>query len=307
MFSVKRVSEIETKIQEFILSGFMPFPKNTVGLISSKGGLGKTNLSLKLTSEFINSHTGNVALWLTEDEEGNIKYRFDSLLKAGIIEPFNEERALLFQQDPIHFAKLINREFITDNESLNNLKLFCIENDIKLFIIDPLLAFYGGNENDNSQARVFMQPFINWCKEIDINIIFIHHGSKGDNSTTRGAGAFIDAVRCAYSLSVPLTMDKKHLVVDELKVAQGYRVIECIKDNRGAIAKIHKLHGGNPFETKVIPKLDDDSLKRIETKMYGEGKQIAENILSNAGLKKEPESVEFSDISMPSIFGDDND
>lgn len=290
MFSVKKLTTIEVKTQEFILSNFMPFPKNTIGLVSSKGGLGKTNLSLKLASEFINNHTGNVGLWLTEDEAGNIKYRFDSLLRSGIVEPFNENRALLFEQDPIHFGKVQNREFVIDNEAINNLKMFCIEQDIRFLVIDPLLAFYGGQENDNSQARMFMQPFINWCKEIDINITFIHHASKGENSTTRGAGAFMDAVRCAYNLSVPLTKVKNHLVVDEFKTAQGYRVIECVKDNRGAIAKIHKLHGSNPFEIKIIPKLDEESLKRIEEKQYGVGKEIATNILKSS---KEPETIDF--------------
>lgn len=290
MFSIKKISETKSLIQEFILSDFLPIPKNTTCIISSRGGLGKTNLCLKIASNFINSHTGNVGLWLTEDEGGNIKYRVDTLINDSIIEPFNENRALLFENEPIHLSKIINKEFVVDLESFNNLKLFCIENDIRLLVLDPLLAFYGGNENDNSQARTFMQPFIQWCKETDITIILVHHASKGDGSSTRGASAFIDAVRCVYHLSVPLLETKKnHYEVDELKFSQGIRMIECVKDNRGAISKIYKAHGSNPFEIKIIPKI---------TLSIQDAKESMKNILAN---KNQPEIIEMPDLFM----GDD--
>ena len=134
----------ETK-QEFILNKTLPFPKNTLGMISAKGGCGKTSLSLILSSEYVNNHIGNVALWLTEDDNGNVKHRINLLLENKVIKDFNQNRVKLIDSPPVHFSKNKDREFINDEESFNSLRLFCLENDIRLLIIDPLLAFFGLN------------------------------------------------------------------------------------------------------------------------------------------------------------------
>ena len=255
IFESKKLSKTVETVQKFILDDCFPIPINTTCMISAKGGVGKTNLSLFIASKYINRHDGNVALWLTEDEEGNIRHRVNKLLEHNIIDEFNEHRTELIINNPLHLVKTINKEFVADEDVFNSLKLFCIEKDIRLLVIDPLLAFYGGNENDNSQARVFMQPFINWCKELDITIILIHHSSKGENNT-RGAGAFIDAVRSAYTISMPLCEEGKMIVEDKEKIAQGFRVITCTKDNRGVIPLIYKHYNNNPFEMRLIPPID---------------------------------------------------
>lgn len=253
----KTVNNMVRVIQEFILQDFMPFPKNTVGMISAKGGVGKTNLSLILAGEYVKSEVGNVALWLTEDEEGNIKHRINTLIDAKIMDNFNELRVHYILNEPVHFSKIKGKEFEQDSDSLNSLKTFCLVNDIRFLIIDPLLAFFGGSENDNGQARIFMQPFIEWCKYSDINIIFIHHSSKGEVANTRGAGAFQDATRCAYTMSIPLLKDEKnHIVEDFVKSNQGLRTIHCMKDNRGAIIDILKIYGENPFNIQITPPIN---------------------------------------------------
>jgi len=255
IFNSKKLSQTIETIQEFILEDSFPIPINTTCMISAKGGVGKTNLSLFIASRYVNSHDGNVGLWLTEDEEGNIRHRVNKLLEHDIIDEFNENRTELIINNPLHLVKSIKKEFVANEEVFDSLKLFCIEKDIRLLVIDPLLAFFGGNENDNSQARVFMQPFINWCKEIDITIILIHHSAKGENNT-RGAGAFSDAARSAYTISMPLCEDGKIIVEDKEKMAQGIRVITCTKDNRGAIPLIYKHYNSNPFEMRLIPPID---------------------------------------------------
>ena len=253
---------IEVK-QSFILSHFMPFPQNTLCMISAKGGIGKTNLSIKLASEYTNYHVGNVAMWLTEDEVGNVKNRSETLKTFGIINEYDEKRVLLITDDPIHFAHSKGHDFDFDNDKLNDLKEFCCMYDVRLLIIDPLLAFFSGNENDNSQARVFMQPFINWCKEVDITIIIIHHASKTDGNT-RGAGAFVDAVRCCYNISIPLqeTKSEKGIKIeeDEFKKSQGIRLVTCTKDNRGVTPILYKLYNNDAFETTIIPKITIDKI-----------------------------------------------
>ena len=245
--------------QKFILDHFMPFPENTLCMVSAKGGMGKTNLSIKLSAEYVEYHQGNVAMWLTEDDVGNVKNRSETLKSFNIIKPYNEDRVLLITTDPIHFAKSNQGDFYFDDNKLFELQEWCCYNDIRLLIIDPLLAFFAGNENDNSQARIFMQPFINWCKEVDITIIIIHHASKTDGNT-RGAGAFVDAVRCCYNISIPLkeTKSEKGIRIedDEDKKKMGIRLVTCTKDNRGATPYLYDIYGSDCFETTIIPKIN---------------------------------------------------
>jgi len=263
MISFQTMHESVEVKQTFILAHFMPFPQNTLCMVSAKGGIGKTNLSIKLAAEYCNTHAGNVAMWLTEDEVGNVKNRSETLKIFGITNEYDEKRVLLITSDPIHFAHSKGHDFDFDNDKLNQLKEFCCMYDVRLLIIDPLLAFFSGNENDNSQARVFMQPFINWCKEVDITIIIIHHASKSDGNT-RGAGAFVDAVRCCYNISIPFkeTKGEKGLRIeeDEDKKQQGIRLITCTKDNRGVTPILYKLYNSDCFETTNIPRITIDKI-----------------------------------------------
>lgn len=286
-FESKKLSQAVETIQEFILTSSFPMPKNTVCMISAKGGVGKTNLSLMITSQYINNHDGKVCLWLTEDEEGNVKYRINTLLTHKIIDDFNQDRVELITEDATHFTKIKDKEFISDKDKFNDLKEFCILNDIRLLILDPLLAFFSGNENDNGHARTFMQPFINWCKECDITIVLIHHSSKGEGTNTRGAGAFSDAVRCAYTVSMPLTTNEKnHIVEDKYKSARGIRSVLCSKDNRGVIGHIYEVHNSNPFDIKLVPSLEDKFLSLID------GVNIS-GIMNSSKIKCE--TIEYKD------------
>lgn len=287
----KKLSQAVEVIQEFILEDFFPIPKNTTCMISSRGGVGKTNLALYLTSKYITNHSGNVGLWLTEDEEGNIRHRVNKLLEHNIFEEFNEDRVNLILNSPIHFSKIDNRSLVIDEASILQLKLYCIEKDIRLLILDPLLAFFGAEENNNSHARAFMQQFINWCKEIDITIVLIHHSAKGDVSSTRGAGAFIDAVRSAYVLSMPLREEGKNIVEDKEKIAKGIRVVTCTKDNRGVIPYIFKTYNNNPFELKLSHEVDT---------IYVSNNNIDYDMIIKNAKKKAMEQVEEI------VFNEDN-
>jgi len=104
-------------------------------------------------------------------------------------------------------------------------------------IIDPLIAFFSGNENDNAQAKQFMSILTSIATQNDQAILVLHHQTKQDqegNSTTRGASAFVDAVRILYSLKY----DKD----------KGKHIIKLEKDNLNA-----KKFLGVEFEIKAIP------------------------------------------------------
>jgi RecA-family ATPase len=128
-----------------------------------------------------------------------------------------------------------------------------LENYIQQFdflVLDPLLSFFGSNENDNSSARLFLNALSRLVRGTKKSILLIHHTgkSKADNeddpykilevlkNQIRGASAFVDGVRTALYL-------KKNR--DNEKV----RELIVVKSNIGKIGEKQTIQ--MPFENKV--------------------------------------------------------
>lgn len=254
-----KMSKVEKMKQEFILESLIPFPKHTLGMISSEGGMGKSFISLQMACLHIETTGENVGCWFTEDEAPFVKDRYEQLKEYRMINTVNENKLHLITNEPPQLARIEKGVFTANYEALAEIRCWCVEYDIKLLILDPLIAFYGGNENDNSQSRVFMQPFIETCKQDGITIILIHHASKGNDanpSKTRGASAFKDAVRCCYELQYPTKKNGSKEISDGDKIEMGLRVIRNVKDNRG-VRRLLKKNGWNNFQTemKILPSM----------------------------------------------------
>lgn len=250
------LNNIARKQIEFYLKDTLPIPKHTVGIISSRGGMGKTFLSLRLASEFVRE-TGKRALcWFSEDEPEIIGFRFDALVREFSISAGTQNKIDYITTSPKQFAIKDKGIFKANNEAIAELRKDCITNNVGLVIIDPLLAFYGGDENDNSQARVFMQVFLDWAKTDGINILFVHHAQKGDGSA-RGASAFIDACRFAYELHYPRNAKDE---IDFDKKDAGIREVRLTKDNHNAYYHFSKLFNGDSIgEMKILPHVQKTS------------------------------------------------
>jgi replicative DNA helicase len=124
--------------------------------------------------------------------------------------------------------------------------------DYDLVVLDPLLAFYGGDENDNSQARVFMQPFMNWARDTNKSIVFLHHSAKStgasSNNKSRGAGAFVDASRVCYEMNKIYKKDNQTIESSKSHL----RDIRLSKDNYGAIKHLksfNNVRAITPYES----------------------------------------------------------
>jgi replicative DNA helicase len=244
------IGKIKRKPINFYLKDFLPMPENTVGMIASRGGMGKTFLSLRVAAEFVQETGKNVLAWFSEDVQEIIAYRFDTLVKSFGINTDTQNKIHYITTDPLQFALKQNGTFKANYEAIAGIRKDCIVNDIGLVIIDPLLAFYGGDENDNSQARVFMQVFLQWAKQDHINILFIHHGKKEDGGV-RGASAFVDATRFVYELHYPMQGNE----IDFDKKDLGIRRVRLTKDNHNVFYHFSKLFNGDgEGEIGIMPK-----------------------------------------------------
>jgi replicative DNA helicase len=249
--NLKQLNEVSSSEASFVLKNFMPIPKNAVTLLSATGGTGKTRLSLVMADRFVRDTGKKVALWLTEDYPGQVRHTFDEMVKAGITH--NESMAFikLILNEPPQLAKRENGIFKANYEEIQKIGEGLIAHEIEFAVFDPLLAFYGGNENDNSEARVFIQAFAEWAKRAKVTTLIIHHANK--DGASRGATAFHDGVRARYELSYPQNNDK----TDEALVKKGIRTVTIKKDNWGVRKYLWTLtNGSDVLNIKVMPELD---------------------------------------------------
>jgi len=247
----KSMAYAEEKEPEFLCKTWLPFPKATTSMVVAPGGTGKSWLSLQLSIRIVREDPSKrVFLWMSEDPEGIVKSRFNAIVKDILIGKEGTEAAQIdiCTEDPVLLLETHGRT-ATLSSQFYTMKRELREYDV--IIIDPLLAFYGGDENDNSQARVFMQPFLNWARSENKVIIFLHHSKKGEAGTmskARGAGAIIDAVRCVYDM-------------DKIYIKQGgdskidphsahMRSFTLTKDNYGAVRHLD----GFKVEREIVPK-----------------------------------------------------
>lgn len=210
MLDNKRAANaIESKETEYYLKDFLPIPKNVVTILTSAGGVGKTMLAIQLAIRLVaEAKNRKVLLWLTEDGIGQTKKRIDEIL-AKILTTVDVK--VLENIDVIGAeggSKLVTEE---DKDDLQEAFI-----GYDLVVIDPLIAFYGyESENNNKEARQFMQMFNQIAIENNQSILFLHHNNKGENATARGASDFINACRLLYKIEYIENSNKRKITVEK--------------------------------------------------------------------------------------------
>ena len=247
-FKLKKFSIVENKDIEFILKDFLPIPKKAVTLLSAKGGAGKSWLVLQLALKYINQTGKKVFAWLSEDPDFATKKRAEKILNEILINhndtryfdinhPIYDNFSYLGSETrPFHLI-----EYDYKNKKINPLfyKLKHTLRDFEFIILDPLIAFYGGDENNNSQAREFMNLLTEWADKEDKAILVVHHNNKSTTGGIRGASAFVDAVRLQYQLFHPQELEKEGELLPD-----NYRIIKIMKDNWGVERILNKKEIG---------------------------------------------------------------
>ena len=289
--STYSMGKAKNKKIEFILKDFLPIPKRAITLLSAKGGSGKSWLVIQLALRYVNENPNSkVFAWLAEDSEPTIIKRMEKILNKILINDKKIKFYNINHQAYDNFGYLENEtkpfkfiEYNHKNKTINPL-FYKLKHDLKDFdfiILDPLIAFFDGDENNNSQAREFMDLLAEWASKENKAILVVHHNNKSIVGGIRGASAFVDAARLHYEL---LTKDNE----DELPA--GYRKIKIQKDNwfaQGFLEKkeievqvfseelFNEDNKKNEVQTSNKPKSKDNEKK---TNSYNE-------VLSKNGIK----------------------
>ncbi len=197
VLNIANFTSVQEASPKFYLENILPLQENEVNIISAAGGSGKSYMALYIALEFISKYANKKCfLWLSEDEVGVSKKRASSLCRIYSNLVISNRISVVGKENQVfHFLDKnlnINKKFIQMKQQLEH---------YDLIVLDPLIAFYGADENSNSDARYFMSLLNKWCTDENKTLILIHHHSKqlaNNKGTARGASAFIDACRMHY-------------------------------------------------------------------------------------------------------------
>lgn len=262
------ISNMNTLFQEephFICKDWIPIPKKTITIFSAGGGTGKTYAALQLAIRYIreNNFHKKVFLWLSEDPGGISKKRAQDICNSVLHEPSEKYLPLVDISDSPTFPVIT---FKSSGEGVVKTEFYQMKHKLKdyeLIIIDPLIGFFAGDENNNAHARQFMQLFTQWAAQEEKTIIFIHHSSKGNRvggeSKSRGASAFVDAVRAVYEFEKIKANDfQTHAISNDC-----LRRVLLTKDNYGAYR-----YFGHQNDLKLFPKQAIDTVQIFEDESH---------------------------------------
>ena len=212
-FRIRKVSELSGERPDIVISHGLPFPMGTVGMIVAPGGTGKTMLSIAIAYGFLAVRPWyRVALWLTEDPIGGIKMRCDAMREwfaSNGVTARNEPE--IIDEEPVKFTSSVAGSRSRVSKRMAEVKQHLISYDV--IVIDPLTSFNGGDENNNDDAREFMDALNFWARKERKLILLIHHASKDTSmgAKGRGASALSDASRFVMELSYDSKI-KRHSV-----------------------------------------------------------------------------------------------
>lgn len=197
IIKIAKVQDIEAKKPSFYLEDILPIQKNEINLFSSKGGVGKSWILLYILSQLELVEDLKCFGWFSEDSIHHTKHRLNilSLINSKI----NDCDFSLTDDMPKHFIEYDKNRNLKESNFFFQFKKAMKDYDI--ICLDPLIAFFGADENSNTEARFFMNLLNNWCKEENKTILLIHHHNKSDSNNIRGASAFVDAARLHYTVN----------------------------------------------------------------------------------------------------------
>jgi len=241
LLEINNIEDIEDREVEFICKEWLPFPIRTVSLITAPGGTGKSWFVQQLAIRAIQEGKIKKAfLWLSEDPKEISKNRFIKVFNNVLKITDNSIKSKIDISDSPTIQFLYDDQRRVEVSSLfYHFKVMLQEYD--LIVLDPLIAFYGTDENNNSSARRFMQLFTDWANKENKTIIFIHHSTK-NTTQSRGASAFVDAVRTVYELDKIKDKDGK-------EEESHMRIVKLTKDNYG----ISKILGSFSVQRELFP------------------------------------------------------
>ncbi len=230
LFEILDSDEVEAELPEILIPNICPIQKKEINFFTSKGGMGKSFTLLYLLLELQNLGF-NCFGFFTEDSDGATKNRIN-LLKT--VHKHLKNVKIKFGSKKKRLQSIVKQNKDGTFEASDY--FYAFKKAMKpydIIVIDPLISLILKDENSNVEARFIMNLLNEWIEEEDKTLLIIHHEGKGENAGSRGASAFIDAVRIHYSIS---------------------KIENSIEKRKLKLEKCNHYSGESEFEVKLFPK-----------------------------------------------------
>jgi archaellum biogenesis ATPase FlaH len=178
---------------EFVVEGLIAAA--TVTLVTGESGTGKTTLvtaiggAVDRGEPFAGLETQRRPV-LMLDKENPLPVVVERFNRLGIQdgENFKVWGGWALQEPPAPFAPIVMRWVAACDPK-------------PLIVIDSLVSFHGGNENDATETRVYMQGFRRLA-DLGATVVVLHNSGKGESSKEyRGSSDIKASVDVGYHLS----------------------------------------------------------------------------------------------------------
>ena len=222
--------------REWILREIMPVGKT--GMIVAPGGTGKSQLLMQLAisiatgvplfGKYEVENTGGVMAFFAEDDDEELHRRFRNSIRDILEAPgisLDRERFMVDLQKNLFISSMVGQDVrITmsgpDGPMLTaNFKRFLATAkqipDLRMIMLDPIIRFLSGDQNDASESTRLVQAGERLSQETGAFVLWANHANKasmrmgGDamgQEASRGSSALTDGMRWQMNLA---TMDKK--------------------------------------------------------------------------------------------------
>lgn len=198
----------------------IPLVENIVSVggatvISGPGGVGKSNLTLNMALslgsqglvQFLDLNVADHVKTLIVQAENAAADTKDRLLMMANFPGFQAGFKHVFS--PTHNLsdiRILNGDF-NDERFFNRIQEDLISTGAGLLIVDPLISFHKGDENDNSTMRRTLDRMTQLMVQTGVAIILVHHvgrdsRSGGSGYAGRGASAVGDWAHNTFLLRV---------------------------------------------------------------------------------------------------------
>jgi hypothetical protein len=277
---------------ESLLTSIMPerdyalrpyFPRGTVSLLLSVGGLGKTNLMILLSvlkalgsmlpdCTLETPEAGRVVILTAEDDLSEMLRRLQRVL-----------RLLKSQGVAIDMHKLRQNLQIADlTGGVDNLLVKAdhsgaaptdlaehIAGEVgkaDIIAIDTLSRFHGGSENDNTAGAALISTCELIARRTGSAVVVLAHTGKSaaregpiDQYTGRGASSFSDNARSVLVLAAPSQEAVDTYEIDEIAAARGdiFRVAHVKSNYAKRAPDAYFMRAENGVVLPFIPKLKE--------------------------------------------------
>jgi len=208
----------------------------------SPGGVGKTqwgsSLAVAISADrqdicgFQVKQPGRVWYWNQEDDENELNRRFGATMQKFGVDPLPlREKGKLFWNSGVKRPLLIAKRkkdrssVIIEAAEVEKIIARIKRIGIDVFIIDPLVEFHEGEENDNVQMRQVMAVARRIAVDGNCAVLVVAHTKKppqassesyaGDIDALRGASAQANVMRIVYTFFNMSKKDAKNWGVSE--------------------------------------------------------------------------------------------